>query len=141
MSLNEPGSRKLIHVGKYTQGLGEKTYLFLRRRGPMDYVWYQENVGQEADTGVQAPTAEGALRLAQKKWKHRNFTTIICGFRYTLPERDEHGMNALFHQMAASYNTPTGVYFDEELGHNCQVQNASNEALDLWRMLRKNNRL
>ena len=64
-----------------------------------------------------------------------------CGFRYTLPERDEHGLNALFNQMVASYSSSNGVYFEQELGHPCIVQNASIQARLLWKKLKQANRL
>jgi len=66
---------------------------------------------------------------------------VNCGFRYTLPERDEHGYNALFHQMAASYATSNGVYFDEESGNNCFVNFASEEAKNLLKVLQTSKRL
>ena len=129
---------KLIHVGEYLANGKGTRLLFLREDGPGSYRWFDEN---EETTDVSASTVNEALRLAHQKWKHNGFRTLICGFRYTLPERDEHGMNALFHQMAASHNSFNGVYFDEELGHNCFVQNASIEALNLLKQLEESNRL
>lgn len=93
------------------------------------FAWFLD----EAPTGVEAPHVEEAIRLAVKKWK---LNLVNCGFRYMLPERDEHGINALFHQMGASYESMNGVYFEEELGYNCIVQNASDEARQLWRELK-----
>jgi hypothetical protein len=139
MSNNPLG--KIIHVGKYHIPRKDARYLFLRQRGPCDYVWYEEEAGKEIDTEMKGNSIEEAMRLAQKKWKKNAFRTIICGFRYTLPERDEHGTNALFYQMAASYKSPNGVYFDEELGHNCFVQSASTEALNILQRLKESNRL
>ena len=125
----------LIHAGTYTLPRQGAQTLLLRKMAPRRFAWFRLAGEKELEAGIEAPSAEEALRLAHQKWKGYAFRTLICGFRYTLPERDEHGMNALFHQMVASYRSPTGVYFDEELGHNCHVQNASKEALDLWHRL------
>lgn len=53
--------------------------------------------------------------------------------RYSLPVRDEVGTNAFFWQMAKSYASSNGHYFDEEAGHMCYVDFASEEALEIWR--------
>lgn len=126
----------LIHVAKKSS-----SFLFLRQESPSHYVWYEEKNGSENPTGIAAPTIEEAIRLAKSEWKNQSFRTLNCGFRYTLPERDEHGNNALFNHMVAAYSSPTGTYFDTELGHNCQVHFASVEALDLLKRLKQDNRL
>lgn len=124
---------KLIHVGLIIPF----SYLFLREKGKHEYAWFEVLAnGEEMETEVKAPHIEEAIRLANRHFKEKSFRTLHCGFRYTLPERDEHGINALFHQMGASFESMTGVYFEEELGYNCIVQNASKEALDLWRKLK-----
>lgn len=126
---------KLIHTGSIQTKKG-KRYLFLREVEPHHYIWFlEEEPGKEMDTGVSAASIEFALQLARKTWKMDNFRTVICGFRYTLPERDEHGANALFHEMAASYASSNGVYFDHDLGHNCVVYHASKEARQLLHRL------
>lgn len=124
---------KLIHVGKIFGNDGLNHYLLLRKISPDTFTWFTE---ENVPTEVTGFTIEEALRLAARRWKENAFRSVICGFRYTLPERDEHGINALYHQMAASYASPNGTYYDEELGNNCFVQNASSEALDLWHRLR-----
>jgi hypothetical protein len=132
---------KLIHAARIFAD-GQHSYLFLRKLESNRFTWFEEKSNkEEAQTDITAQNIEEALRLAWRQWKSNYFTPVICGFRYTLPERDEHGLNALFHQMAASYASMNGVYYDEELGNNCFVQNASNEALDLWQRLKKQNRL
>ena len=123
---------KLIHVAKIFKQ-DQDLLLFLRKISNSEYRWFED----KTETLVFATTIEEALRLAYLKWKELSYRTIICGFRYTLPERDEHGINALFHQMAASISTPNGIYFDEELGSNCFVQNYSLEARDLFFTLRE----
>lgn len=130
-------SVKLIHVGKITPNGGGVKYLYLRQKDPKKFTWYEE----EVETPISAPTVEEAIRQAHLHWKRNSFRTLICGFQYTLPERDEHGVNAYFHQMVASYSTVNGVYVDEDRGHMCRVDNASQEALRLWKQLEKENRL
>lgn len=134
--------RKLIHAARYFDGKGIWHYLFLRRLSPVRYTWCEESPdGTESLTEIEAITPEEAMRLAAKHWKLRSFQNVNCGFRYTLPERDEHGINAFFHQMAASNSSMNGIYYDEELGNNCFVQNASDEAYRLWQRLKINNSL
>ncbi|MCB1112579.1 MAG: hypothetical protein H7A37_00070 [Chlamydiales bacterium] len=130
-------SNKIIHIAEVCDSPEGKQYLFLREETNKEYRWYREsNANGEVATDVSAETVEEALRLARKQWHRHSYRTVICGFRYTLPERDEHGNNALYHQMAASLSTLNGIYFDEELGHNCYVQNASLEARKLWERLK-----
>lgn len=141
-TMTEKGANaKLIHAARiFSQGRNK--YLLLRKKGGEHFAWFEEDENDhETETNVIAPTIEEALRLAVRQWKESSFRTVICGFRYTLPERDEHGMNALFHQMAASCSSMNGVYYDEELGNNCFVQSPSNEAYQLWQRLKKQNRL
>lgn len=127
---------KLIHAAQIFGSDGRLRYLFLRKTGDLSFTWFEEQPDQtEKETTVGAATIEEALRLAAREWKRDSFRTVFCGFRYTLPERDEHGMNALFHQMVSSYGSMNGIYYDEELGNNCFVQNASMQARDLWQRL------
>lgn len=126
---------KLIHIARIYTADGWH-YLFLRKNAEGHFTWHEELSAKEfKDTPVSGQTVEEAMRLAARHWKNQSFTFLNCGFRYTLPERDEHGINALYHQMAASYATGNGIYYDEELGNNCFVQNASEEAVKLSRRL------
>lgn len=134
-------ANKLIHLAHIQLPKKGKTLLLLRERSPHDYEWYMESEAGEEDTAIRGDTVEEAMQIAHAHWKLDSFKTVICGFRYTLPERDECGMNALFHQMAASQKGFNGTYFDEDLGHNCFVQNASQEALDLLEKLECEQRL
>jgi hypothetical protein len=132
----EPFKPRLIHVAHIQVQNRGTCYLFLRQLDTYRYMWFkEETLKQEIETSIWGATAEEAFLLAHKTWKIDSFTPIHCGFRYTLPERDEHGINALFYQMAASYTSMTGVYFEAELGFNCIVQNASLEARDLHKKL------
>lgn len=127
---------KLIHIARIQLQKQGTVYLFLRQIEPYRYIWFREDQpGIETETIVWGGTIPEALLAGYQAWKLDDIRTLRCGFRYTLPERDEVGINALFYQMAASYSSMSGVYFDEELGSNCIVQFASVEARDLWRRL------
>lgn len=129
---------KLIHVAFIQERGQTKTPLFLRQIEPFRFIWFQEDqTGGLNETPVWGGTWEEALSAAYKKWQKDYFKPLNCGFRYTLPERDEVGTNALFHQMVSSYSSMTGVYFDEELSSNCIVNNASVEAREFWNHLQK----
>lgn len=129
---------KLIHIARIQLQDRGLTYLFLRQVEPYRYLWFQDDQsGKEVETTIWGGTTEDALLAAYRTWRDAEIRPIHCGFRYTLPERDEVGINALFHQMVASYSSMNGIYFDEELGSNCIVQFASNEARDLWKRLQQ----
>ncbi len=121
-------SNDIVHIARI-QPEGAVVYLFLKKTGPETYRWFEG----KSPTDVKGFTPEEAIRLAKRQWKYVSFRFVNCGFRFTLPERDEHGVNALFCQMAASYASSNGIYFDEELGHSCIVKNASEEARELLR--------
>lgn len=128
---------KLIHLARIIVQGGEVCYLLLRKIDFHQFSWFERIHGAEKETPVQAFAFEEAMQKARKHWKLHEFRTVNCGFRYTLPERDEHGTNALFHQMAASYSAPNGIYFDDELGNNCIVNFASAEARSVWKELKQ----
>lgn len=134
----------LVHIAFILRPGSGKSTLFLRKLSDQRFCWFEEKSSQpgiEEDLQIEAINVEEALRLARRKLAPLSFRTLICGFRFSLPERDEHGINALFHQMAASYQAPGGIYFDAEVGHNCIVHNSSLEAQQLLRVLKKQNRL
>lgn len=131
----------LIHVARIKQAFCSM-YLFLRKTSYNQYVWFKDLKEKEEETAIQASSIEEAIRMARREWERDiYFQTLGCGFRYTLPERDEHGSNALFYQMAASLSVSNGIYYEEELGHSCIVHNASEEAIRLWHRLRAEKRL
>lgn len=132
---------KLIHIAKIYTG-SKPAYLYLRQINPNDYGWFEEKgPSAETDTGVRGASVEEAMRLAERHWKLQSFNPISCGFKFTLPERDEHGYNALFYEMAAALNTMNGVYPDEELGHLCQIKQIPRESRDFYKILKEQNRL
>ena len=157
-------TNKLIHVAKLkNRARGEQERLLLLREvkvtnndsgqnSDVAFCWFREEKGKEGKeskdtnkkeicTNVKAHSIEEAMRLAHKNWKFDAFETVLCGFVYDDPVRDEHGRNAYFYQMVASLNSLTGVYFDEKLGYSQFVKNNSREAEDLWRRLKSENRL
>lgn len=132
ISKNKPKqSDPPIHVACVQKG-GQSTHLFLQKKGD-EFVWIENN----HPTEHKAKTVEEAIRLIWKLRKQpgTSFRMLNCGRLYTLPERDEHGTPALFHQMYASYKTPTGVFYNEELGHDCIVEHPSDEALRLLKKM------
>jgi len=133
--------QNLVHIGKIHPFQQRPRYVFLRQRSSIEYAWYEGVNDQEILTDIAASSVEEAIRLAHRIWRPQSFCTVNCGFNYSLPERDEHGINALFYQMVASYSSTTGIYFERERGHNCVVHYASHEALSLWKKLKANNRL
>lgn len=133
---------KLIHIARIISSDGRPRYLYLRKCEPQGYRWYEgtdEHI--EEETPVFGPTIEETIRLGIRLWSKNAYRNVNCGFRYTLPERDEHGLNAYFHQMASSQSSMNGIYYDEELGNNCFVQNASIESFNLWKKLKTEDRL
>lgn len=126
-------TKNLIHVAQIVSQ-GAPKYVYLRQVEPRQFVWFEQGEGiEEQRTEMSSDNIEEAIRLARRHWKHQTFQTMNCGFRYTLPERDEHGLNALFWQMKASYSSPTGIYFDDEIGCNCIVQYAPSESRNFWK--------
>lgn len=123
---------KIIHIARIQSSEDPfPHYLFLRKQGDNLFVWYDS----KAELALSGSTVQETLKMGRKTWHLNSFRMVNCGFRYTLPERDEHGCNALFYQMVESYRSYNGIYFDEELGHNCYVNFASQEALALMKNL------
>jgi len=132
---------KLIHIAQVSFEKKGKHWLYLRQLEPLKYVWFVVEEDKEQESGIWGATSEEAIFEGITHWRKFQFTSLNCGFRYTLPERDEIGTPALFHQMAASYATMNGIYFESELGCNCIVQNAPLLSRQLWDALRQKGRL
>lgn len=143
MSASEQALGKLIHIAKYYPFHRKgRQFLYLRRQSPHYYVWMEtEDHLTEHETEVCAPSLEEAFLEAQLTWKSQGYRTISCGFCYSLPERDEHGVNALFCQMVVSYSVFNGICHDAETGGSYFVEHASREALDIWKLLKKEGKL
>ncbi len=106
---------EIIHIGRIS-----KQFLYLKKLSEDRYGWFHE--GSDARSPeVVGVNIEEAIRLAKQHWKKDSFYLLPCGYRFTLPERDEHGMNALFCQAVKSLHSINGIYYDEDLGHNCIV--------------------
>lgn len=106
---------EIIHIGRVNN-----QFIFLKKISEDQYGWFHE-ASDEKRPEVVGVTIEEAIRLAKQHWKKDAFYLLPCGYRFTLPERDEHGMNALFCQAVKSFNSINGIYYDEDLGHNCIV--------------------
>lgn len=131
---------KLIHIGSLFSK-GKKRLLLLKAISPTQYKWFELDNQNETETEIEGTTIRDAIQKARKFWKNDSFQSLNCGFIYTLPERDEHGIDALFQEMHASYSSPNGVFYNDTLGHNCFVQNASLEALALRKEFMQNKRI
>lgn len=123
---------QLIHVAKIFEK-GKWSYLYLHKE-EQQYTWFKDG----KPTQVTSVNIEEAILNANRHWKMEKIAMLNCGFRYQQPERDEHGMNALFYQMVLGYSSSNGIYFDPILAGNFLVQFASQEALQLWKTLEKN---
>lgn len=122
------------HVGK----IFPSKYLFLKKMDSSLFQWFKLNhaFDKEEETSCVGKTAAEAIHAAYKLWKADHFSLVHCGFRYTLPERDQVGCKALFWEMVKSYTAFNGRFFHEEIGHLCYVDFASQEALSIWRKIR-----
>lgn len=129
MDFLESNFKKIIHIAKIQSGRPRSHFLFLHNNDN-ELRWYQED---RTATSVASQTIEEAIRLANKKWEQKNFTLLNCGFRYTGPERDEHGTNAYFYEMGLSQTSPGGIYLVNGVPN--YVQGASQEALEIWKEL------
>lgn len=131
----------LIHVAEIDTR-GGTHYLFLRKESPDRYIWFEvDKDGKEKATSLTGGNTEEAIKIARKQWQNQSFRTLKCGFRFTLPERDEHGNNALFNQMSLSLGSFNGIYYDEDLGHNCIVNQVPLRSRLLWEKLKTESKL
>lgn len=131
----------LIHIAQIDSLNHSRIWLYLRHTEPQIYTWFQEINGKEEPTAISSSNIEEAIRLARREWQNQNFQPFMVGYRFTLPERDEHGNNALFYQMVKSLNSFNGVYFDEELGHNAIIHQIPLIAREIYEKLKVQNRL
>jgi hypothetical protein len=116
---------KVIHIANSDDGI-----LLLKEDSPSRFVWVK---GKE-ETSTEAPSYEEAVRLG---WKTiSGFSPLLCGYKFTLPERDEHGNNATFSDMVQSLNSSNGIYFDKDLGHNCIVHQIPQKSRLLYEKLK-----
>lgn len=140
-SMEESKIGQIIDIAKLDVPFEGNKYLLLRRLEPKGFAWFLDNDDSEVPTGIVRDSIALAFQEGFSKFKMNSFRPVLSGFRYMLPERDEHGERATFSEMCRSYASSNGIYFDEALGHNCYVQNASLEALNLFRNFKKAGRL
>jgi hypothetical protein len=77
-----------------------------------------------------------ACHLARMQWGRYGFRTLRCGTLFTLPERDEIGSPALFHEMIQSLAVSNGVVTDPSRGHPYRVDQISEEAVRLYKKIK-----
>ena len=118
---------KLIHLAESDLG-----WLYLRETSPGRYQWFEEAKPLE----LEASSTEEAFRIAYNRFKHHHFESLLVGYKFTLPERDEHGAPALFIDMARSLEAANGQYFDPETGHNFIVHQIPMRARELYKQLK-----
>jgi hypothetical protein len=97
---------------------GGKKGLTLHKDADGLFRWYLDNV----PTDIASAKAEDAVKQARKRYKEEHFRIHSCGNKFTLPERDEHGTPANYQEMMKSLRSMNGVFFDDQLGHNCIVR-------------------
>ncbi len=134
---------KLIHVASY-YGPGGRQFLLLLREVNGLYRWFVESQQEnEEPTDLEAGRVHEAIRLAARHYRHDDFVSLHCGYRYDSEDRDEHGINALFHEMVASYSNASidGAYQNSDLSHQFFVKFAPDQALTLWKRLESEKRL
>lgn len=121
----------IVHIGRiFSEGL--ENYLFLKRCPSKQFQW----VRQEDPISQEFESLDRAFEFGWKEWKDNRFSPLACGYRFTLPERDEHGTPALFEEMAKSLNSMNGVFFHESLGHNCIVNQIPIKARRLYETIK-----
>lgn len=132
----------LIHVATIRPQGPREVYLFLRQLPNKRFCWFEERTkGREVATPLQASSLHEALHRGKQHWKKAHFQLVQCGFRFSLPERDEIGRPAFFSEMVLSYSSPTGSYSDPESGQPYEVTQAAQKSLHLMKLLLKEKRI
>lgn len=104
---------KIIHIAK----LDRDKIITLQELTPGLFDWFD----QDKSLNLSSSSIEEAFKKGRKELKARGFSPIHCGYKFTLPERDEHGKEALYIDMMKSLASPNGIFFDETMGHNAVV--------------------
>lgn len=132
-----PSPQEVVHLGRYEENR-QIQYLLLVKRDEDRFDWFERaSSGNRIETAVTGTTVAEAIQKANRHWRSLSFRTVLCGFLYQLPERDEHGQPALFSEMVQSYSSFNGVFFSQERGYNCFIDFASKEALTFWKELQE----
>lgn len=97
---------------------GGKKWLTLHKEEDGLFRWYLDNM----PTDIANTSAEASVKEARKRYREEHLKIHSCGNKFTLPERDEHGTPANFQEMVKSLRSMNGVFFDDQLGHNCIVR-------------------
>lgn len=94
---------------------------------PAKFGWY------DGDRSLDLNATSIPLAFAKARKTFSNFLPIAAGYKYTLPERDEHGKEALYCEAVKSLESSNGVFFDEKAGHNVVVHLIPQKTIDLIR--------
>ena len=116
---------KIIH-----KALVNNKWIDLVEIEPGKYGWYEG----EHSLDLNAASIPLAFVIARKAYP--DFNPIAAGYKYTLPERDEHGKEALYCEAVKSLESSNGVFFDEKAGHNVVVHLIPQKTIDLIRGLK-----
>ena len=139
MNLTKAGP--IVEIAKIDLPKEGTKILLLRKLNEHTFKWFIDLENEEKPTEIEHALIPKAIQKAYHIFRINSFRLVNSGFRYSLPERDEHGINATFHEMIRSYSSSNGIYFDQELGHNFYVQNASIESRDLFAHYKKMGKL
>lgn len=109
------------------KALANNNWIDLIEFEPGRYGWF---VGDRF-LDIEASTISQAIQMARRDFI--DFKPISAGYKYTLPERDEHGKEAYYCDAVKSLASPNGIYFDEKAGHNAIVHLIPQKTIDLIR--------
>ena len=137
--LMQKNAARLMHIG-VIRDVGGSHLLFLREVD-RKYHWFLEKRGEEEKTALGADKMEEAIQLAYREWGRLEFRFLGCGYRFTLPERDEHGDPASFYQMVKALQSSSYTYMDEDLGHLCVIKQIPSFARELYHRLSESKQL
>ncbi len=102
---------QLIHLAEIGNEKKELLELMLEDDGI--FRWYRG----KAPTEVAGATFQEAMKKGAAAWRLNYFSSVRCGTKFSLPERDEHGTPATYREMQLSLQSMNGVFFDEASGH------------------------
>lgn len=99
------------------------------------FIYNTENKNLIA-TSCKGPNIGQTCHLARLRWARWGFRTLHCGTLFILPERDEIGSPALFHEMVQSLSNSSGAVFDPNRGYSYRVDQISEEAIRFYKEIK-----
>lgn len=144
--------RPFLHVGQLFGRLSEifpeenlslwpqeaKNWHLVLCKESESFQWFIYNIEDKTlvETSCKGPNIGQTCHLARLKWARWGFRTFRCGTLFTLPERDEIGSPALFHEMVQSLSNSSGVVFDSNRGYSYRVDQISEEAIRFYKTIK-----